>query len=106
MDTRSEQKYIDSEINTAIAQKVASRNESTREGSYDSLLEITNDEVSIKTDQTKKISRQEYMNSIVEAAIAKTVTDEKEKKRVFLKSLRTLWLGKEKEKRKKMKFQK
>ena len=83
MDTRSQQKYVDSLINTAIAQKVANRNESTREGPYDSLLEVNKNEASIATyqPQPNKSRRQEYLNSIAEAAVAKTIADEKENKK-------------------------
>ena len=56
MNTKSQQRYVDSLINPAIAQKIANRNESNREESYDSLLEVTFNEASIATDQPNKSS--------------------------------------------------
>ena len=42
------------------------------------MLEITSDEKSIRTDQSYKDNRQEYIESIAKAAITKTTADEKE----------------------------
>ena len=56
MNTKSQQKYVDSLINTTIAHKIANRNESTQERSHNSLLERTNNEASTATDQPKKSS--------------------------------------------------
>ena len=78
MNTKSQQKYVDSVINSAIAHKIANRNKSTQERPYDSSLEITNDATSTTTDQSNENSRQEYMDSIAKTAIAKTIADEKE----------------------------
>ena len=56
---------------------------STRDESYDSLLGETNNEASITSNLTQDASkinnssRQEFINSIVEAAIAKTIAEEK-----------------------------
>ena len=97
MDTKSQQKYVDSLIKPAIAHKIANRNEKTQERSHDSSLEITNDEASIATDQPNKSSRQEYINSIAEAAIAKTVADEKENKKSTLEESSDPLTGEEKE---------
>ena len=78
MDTKSQQKYVDSLINPATAHTIARRNKKTQDRSHDSLLEITSDETSITTDQSNKDSRQEYMDSIAKPAITKTTADEKE----------------------------
>ena len=77
MDMKSQQKYIDSLINPAIAYKIANRNEGTQEKSHNSLLETTSDEIPTTTDETNKNSRQEYINSIAKAAITKTITNKK-----------------------------
>ena len=73
---------------------------STRDESYDSLLGETNNEASIVSNQSqsKNSSRQEYIDSVVNKAIAKTIADEQENKKSTLEEYSDTLIGEEKRK--------
>ena len=99
MNTNIQQKYVYSLINPAISQKIANRKESTRDGSYDSLLGETNNKASSDQLQHNKSNRQEQLESIANAAIAKTIADDKEHKKCTLEKAQDTAIEEEKRKK-------
>ena len=89
---------MDALINTAIAQKIANRKESTRDGSYYSLLGEKNKDASSASNQLQhsKSNRLEQLESMANGAIAKTIADDEENKKSTLRKSPDTEVGEEK----------